>query len=143
MFCRKKTLTHTQVMKITPTYRQIETELSQKIRNFYLEKIDFKPQKVTCKLFDKYVVVVADNAVAPIESNLWRSGDSNLIEQARDRVNAILKSELSKLISEALEVEILELISKTAFETNRCIIIAVLSQPPQVRNYRTASSRNK
>lgn len=130
-------------MKHTPTSKQIETELSQKIRNFYLEKIDFKPHKVTCKLFSKYLVVVADNAVAPIEYNLWRAGNCSLIDRVRNRVDAILKPELSKLISEVLEVEIVELLSKTTFETNRCIVLAVLSEPPQVRHYRTTSLPNK
>ena len=120
-------------MKNTLTSRQVETELSQQIRNFYLEKINFKPQKVTCSLFYKYLVVVADNAVTPIESNLWRSGDCNLIEQVRKEVDAILKPELSKLISEFLEVKVVELLSKTALETNRCIVLAILSQPLQVK----------
>ena len=120
-------------MKNIPTYRQIETELSQQIRNFYLEKIDLKPQKITCKLFSKYLVVVVDNAVTPIESNLWRAGDYNLMEQVRNEVDAILKSELSKLISEFLEVEVVELLSKTALETNRSIVLAILSESPQVK----------
>lgn len=130
-------------MKKTPTSRQIETELSQQIKNFYLEKIDFKPQKVTCKLFSKYLAIVADNAVAPIESNLWKAGDCSLVNRVRNRVDAILKPELSKLISEVLEVKVVELLSKTTFETNRCIVLAVLSEPPQVRYYRTASLPNK
>ena len=126
-------------MKNILTSRQVETELSQQIRNFYLEKIDLKPQKVTCKLFSQYLVVVVDNAVTAIESNLWRADDCNLIEQARNEVDTILKPELSKLISEFLEVEVVELLSKTALETNRSIVLAILSQPPQVRNYRTTS----
>lgn len=126
----------TQTMKNkVPTYRQLETELSQQIRNFYLKQINFKPQQVTCKLFSKYLAIVADNAVTPVESNLWISGNQVLIKQVRNEVNAILRPQLSKLISEVLNVEVVGFLSKSAFETNRCIILVVLSQPAQVRNY--------
>lgn len=123
-------------MKNTPTSRQLETELCQKIKNFYSEQINLKPQKVTCKLFSKYLVVVADNAVTPIESNLWKLGNRQIIERVRNEINAILKPKLSELISEALEVEVVDLLNKTVFETDRCIVVAILSQPPQVRYYR-------
>lgn len=125
-----------------PTSRQVETELSQQIRSFYLEQMNFKPQKITCKLFSKYLVIVADNAVTPVESNLWQSGERELVRQVRKEINASFKPQLSKLIVEILNVEVVGLLIETAFETDRFMVLAILSQSPQVRNYRVKLSND-
>ena len=115
-----------------PTSRQIENELSQRIRAFYQEQINFAPQKVTCKLFSKYLAIIAENAITPIESNLWKFGQTKLSERVRSEINTNLKPELSELIADTLNVEVIELLNGTAFPTNRCIILAILAQPPQI-----------
>ena len=126
-----------------PTSRQLETELSQQIKNFYLEKIDFKPQKITCKLFSQYLVIIADNAITPVESNLWQSGDRELVRQIRKEINVSFKPQLSKLIADILNVEVVGLLIETAFETDRFIVLVILSESPQVRNYRVKLSNDE
>ena len=115
-----------------PTSRQIENKLSQRIKAFYQEQINFTPQKVSCKLFSKYLAIIAENAITPIESNLWKFGQKKLSERVRSQINTNLKPELSKLIAETLNVEVIELLNGTAFSTNRCITLAILAQPPQI-----------
>lgn len=114
------------------TSRQIENELSQQIRAFYQGQINFVPKKVTCKLFSKYLAIVIDDAITPMEYNLWGLGKKKLIEQVRREIDTTLKPKLSQLIAETLKVEVIELLNGAAFSTNRCIILAVFSQPPQV-----------
>jgi uncharacterized protein YbcI len=126
-----------------PTSRQLETELSQQIRNVYLEKIDFKPQKITCKLFSKYLAIVGDNAITPVEANLWQSGDRELVRQIRKEIDDSFKPQLSKLIADILNVEVVGLLIETAFETDRSIVLAILSESPQVRNYRVKLSNDE
>lgn len=125
-----------------PTSRQLETELSQQIRNFYLEQINFKPQQITCKLFSKYLAIIADNVVTPVESHLWQSGDRELVRQIRKEINAFFKPQLSELIADILKVEVAELLIETAFETDRFVVLAILSESPQVRNYRVKLSND-
>lgn len=119
-----------------PTSRQLETELSQQIKNFYLEKINFKPQQITCKLFSNYLAIVAERVITPVEFNLWHSGDRELVRQVRKEIDASFKTQLSRLIAEVLNVEVVGLLIKTALECDRFIVLAILSQPTQVRNYR-------
>ena len=121
----------TMINKV-PTSKQVENELSQRIRAFYQEEINFAPKKVTCKLFSNYLAIVIDNAITPIEYNLWELGNKKLIEQVRREIDTTLKPKLSKLIAETLKVEVIELLNGAAFSTSRCIILAVFSKPPQV-----------
>ena len=116
-----------------PTSRQLERELSQQIKNFYQEQISLKPQKITCKLFSRYIAIVADNALTPVESNLWQLGNQILIQKVRNEINQTLKPKLSKLISDILNVEVEALLEGADFGTNRFALLVVLSQPPLLR----------
>ena len=116
-----------------PTSRQLERELSQQIRNFYQEQISLKPQRITCKLFSRYIAIVADNALTPVESSLWQLGNQSLIQRVRNEINDTLKPKLSKLISEILKVEVEALLEGADFGTNRFGLLVILSQPQLLR----------
>ena len=117
-----------------PTYKQLEKNLSRKIKVLYSEQIDYPPKKVTCKLFSRYLAIVADDPLTPIEKNLWEFGEKSLSAEIRCEINSIIKPKLVELIESIISVKIEEILSNVTFKTNKSGILVILSEPPQVSN---------
>lgn len=117
-----------------PTYKQLERNLSQSIRALYSEEINYSPQKITCKLFSRYLAIIADEALTPVEKSLWELGEKNLSEKIRLEIDCIIKPKLIQTIEKTTTVKIEEILSKATFTTNKSGILVILSEPPPVRN---------
>lgn len=117
-----------------PTYKQLERNLAQNIKKLYREEIDHPPQKITCQLFSRYLAIVGDEALTPLEKNLWQYGKKSLSEEIRLEINRIIKPKLIQLIENTIAVKTEEILSNVTFSSNKSGILVILSEPPQVRN---------
>lgn len=128
---------------LLPTCNQLERDLSQSIKALYREQIIYSPQKITCKLFSRYIAIVGDEALTPLEKNLWRVGQENLSEKIRFEINELIKPKLVELLENMLKVKIEEILNEVTFSANKSGILVVLSQPPLVRNVKSLPKYKK
>ena len=122
-----------------PTSKQLERDLSQKIRAFYLKEINHPPQKITCKLFSQYLAIIADEALTPLEQHLWESGDKDLIIKVRSEINSLVKPKLSEIIEQILNLKVEDILSEVTFAGNKLGILVILSGIPTMRESRYVS----
>lgn len=117
-----------------PTYKQIEKDLSLKIKALYDLEINLAPRKVNCKLFSRYLAIVMDEALSPLEKSLLDRGNKELVTRLRKETFLIFRPKLSELIEEIVGVKIIEILSDTAFGSNKTGTLVVLSELPKVRS---------
>lgn len=117
-----------------PTCKQLERDLSQKIRAFYNTEINFPPQKITCKLFSKYLAIVLDEALTPVEKSLIARGKTELVKQIRREISLILRPKLVRPIEETLGVEAIAILTDITYTSNKIGILVILSESPKVRS---------
>ena len=125
-----------------PTFKQLEKDLSQKIKELYNLEINFAPQKVTCKLFSRYLAIVMDEALTPLEKSLIAYGKKGLIAQLRRETSSIFRPRLVKSIEETLGVSIVEILTNTTFIGNKTGTLVVLSESPKVRSFNAPIDRS-
>ena len=117
-----------------PTYKQLEKDLSLKIKALYNLEINFAPRKVACKLFSKYLAIVMDGALSPLEKSLLDRGKHETIARLREETFLVFRPKLSELIEEIVGVKIIEILSDTTFTSNKTGTLVVLSELPKVRS---------
>ena len=117
-----------------PTCKQLERNLSQKIREFYSTEINFPPQQVTCKLFSKYLAIVLNEALTPVEQSLLAQEKKELVEQIRREMSLIFRPKLIQLIEETVEVKAIEILTDISYVSNKASILVILSELPKVRS---------
>lgn len=124
----------TNIPSLPPTCNQLEKNLSQSIKALYSEQIAHPPQKITCKLFSRYLAIVNEEALTPVEKSLWGFGKEDLSKQIRLEIDKLVKPKLVELIESMTTVKIEEMLSSVTFSNNKSGILVVLSAPPRVRN---------
>lgn len=128
---------------LLPTCNQLERDLSQSIKALYREQITYPPQKITCKLFSRYLAIVGDEALTPLEKNLWGLGKEDLSEKIRFEINELMKPKLVELLENMLSVKIEEILNEVTFSINKSGILVILSEPPAVRNAKSLPKYKK
>ena len=117
-----------------PTCKQLERDLSQQIRAFYNTELGFPPQKVSCKFFAKYLAIVLDEALTPVEKSLIAGGKTEQVKQIRREMSLILRPKLARAIEETVGVEAIAILTDIAYTSNKTGTLVVLSESPKVRS---------
>ncbi|HAX78814.1 MAG TPA: hypothetical protein DCY88_24040 [Cyanobacteria bacterium UBA11372] len=118
----------------SPTRGQLERTLSQRIQALYRNQLGHQLGQITCQIFDQKIAIVLEDALTQPEQVLVNSGREELAEQVRSDLEAAIEPQLKQLIEEVVGVPVLELLSDAKLETGRSGIIAILTDPPQVRD---------
>lgn len=126
-----------------PTCKQLERDLSQNIRAFYVKEINHPPQKITCKIFSRYIAIVSEEALTPLEISIWELGEKDFILEIRREIDKVIKPKLSKLIEEMLNIQVEDILSDVSFTKNRIASIVLLSNIPQTRKSKSISKFHK
>ncbi len=116
------------------TVGQVEREVSQKMQSLYKKHLGHQPSKVTCQLFGTKLAIVLEDSVTQPEKLLAEEGQLKLAQQVRDDLNAAMRPQIKQLVSQILNVDIVDIMSNATLETGRTGIIIVLSSTPAVRN---------
>ena len=117
-----------------PTRGQLERTLSQRIQALYRNQLEHQPSKVTCQIFDEKIAIVLEDSITQPEQLLVNSGEQELAEKVRSELNEALEPQLKALIEEIVGVAVLDLLTNSRLETGRIGTIAILAEPPQIRN---------
>lgn len=117
-----------------PTRGQLERTISQRIQTFYRKQLGHQPSKVTCQLFKEKLAIIIEDSVTPAEQLLAQEGEEDFAEKIRASLDEIIKPQIEELIQKIVGIEVTDLLSDATLETGRTAIIAILAEPPQVRN---------
>ncbi len=120
-------------MTTTPTRGQVERTLAQRIQALYREHLGHQPSKVTCQLSEQNLVVLLENSITQPEQLLAQTGREELAQQVHSDLDDAIQPKIKALIEEILHVSVVDLLSDATLETGRTGIIALLTDPPNVR----------
>ncbi len=115
------------------THRQLEQSLSQKVIVLYLAQLGHQPHTVSCQLVDKILTIIIEDSITQPEQLLAKSGRQELAKQVRSNINQTLGPHLKSLIEEVVKVPVVDLLSDSAFDTERTSIVAVLASLAQIK----------
>jgi len=118
---------------LPPTRKQLERDIAHKFNAYNSKIVGSHPEKVTCTIFDRYLTVVGEGAMTPIEKIIYQNGETEIILAMRESVNRSLKMHLDKIIQELIQVEPLDSFCKLSLNTGRLIAFAILSESPRFR----------
>ena len=116
-----------------PTLKQLERSIYQQFSSLYREKTGAALQKASCSIFKTYLIIVAEQALSPLEATLKSSGELELLKEMRFSVERIIESELKNLIKEIAGVDTIDLICGLNLNSGRIIATAILFEFPKVR----------
>jgi uncharacterized protein YbcI len=124
-----------------PTRGQVERTIAQRIQALYREHLGHQPNKVTCQLSEKNVVILLEDSITQPEQLLAQVGRQELAEQVHTDLDEAIKPKIKALLEEVLQVSVLDLLSDATLETGHAGIIALLVEAPNIRN--NAPNSNK
>ncbi|MBC1239632.1 DUF2294 domain-containing protein [Nostoc sp. 2RC] len=111
---------------IQPTIGQLETEISDKVKNLYHQRLGQLPSQIICHFFDTEIIISLENSITPVEETLLQGGYENLAEQVRSYLDKLIKPQLKKTIEEIIGKPVLNLMTNTNLVTRRTGIIVIL-----------------
>ncbi len=79
------------------------------------------------------MAIAIENPITPVERLLDKSKDSEFVRDLRDRIDAIVKTELLLGMERTLQVKIVDLTINTTLDNNFTGIVALLYEVPKVR----------
>lgn len=123
----------TGMQNLDPTRGQLERTLSQRIEALYRNQLGHRPAKVTCRIFDEQIAIILEEAITQPEQFLANSGQEELAEQVRLDLDKALQPQIAQLIEEVVGVSVKDLLSDAKVDTGRTGTIAILAEPPQLR----------
>lgn len=126
-----------------PTRKQLEREIAHQFQAFNRQKIGTVPKKVSCTIFDNYLVIMVEGAMTPLETALDRNGQADIIERIRLNINQVFKQQLGKIVREVIGVEVEQCICELDRQTEKSIALIVLEQAPAIRVKKRFSTPNK
>jgi uncharacterized protein YbcI len=109
-----------------PTSAQLE-QLSQQIQLLYSTNLGHQPQRVECKLLEYTLVISVEDAITQPEQILVENNHYELAKQVRTRIHEAIEPQLQTLISEILDVSVVDLLIDSTLHTSRTSIVAILA----------------
>ena len=127
-----------------PTRKQLEREIAHRFQAFHRQKIGSSPKKVSCTIFDNYLVVTVEEAISPVELALNEGGQTDVANQIRSNLDRILKQEIDKIVRETVGIAVNQCVGELNLQTEAFITLVVLEQSPVLRVKRKSfSTSNK
>ena len=125
-----------------PTHKQLERTIAQKFCAWHRQRLGCIPQKATCTLFNRFLIIMAENASTPLERIMHQKGETNMIDAIRPSINRVLKQELGQIIEEITLVKVSDLICELNFDSHRLIASVILEREPLVRSKKSVEWDN-
>jgi uncharacterized protein YbcI len=110
-------------------YKRLERSLEEQICTFYAAQLERQPRQVSCQISTNKLAIFLEDALTYPEQLLLTAGQVKLVQQIREGLNAILQPHLQTLIEQAMEVDVVELLMATQFDTGMLTINAILAKP--------------
>ena len=110
----------------------IEQIISQNIYSLFWTQLKHKPSEVRCKFYDNQLTIVIKNGLTKPEQLLMLNGYIEVAKKVRNSIEQILQPQLKKIIEEAIDTKISELLFATHPETDYVSLIALMTASPKI-----------
>ncbi len=116
----------------------IEQVISQNIHSLFWAQLKHEPSEINCKFYDNQLTVVIKNGLTKPEQLLMLNGYIEVAKEVRNSIEQILQPQLKKIIEEAIDTNISELLFATHPEADYISLIALMTANHKI----TASKTN-
>ncbi len=116
---------------LQPTLTHLE-QLSGQIQLLYSTNLGHQPHKVQCKLLEHTLIISVEDSLTQPEQILVENNHYELAKQVRTKIHEAIYPQLQTLISQALDVPVVDLFIDSTLDTSRTNIIAILADDPPV-----------
>ncbi|MDJ0694196.1 Na-translocating system protein MpsC family protein [Mastigocoleus sp. MO_188.B34] len=103
-----------------------EQIISQNIYSLFWTQLKHEPSEVHCKSYDNQLIIVIRNGLTKAEQLLILNGYIEIAKKVRDSIEEILQPQLKKIIEEAVDTKISELLFATHPEADYVSLIALM-----------------
>lgn len=129
--------------KVLPTRGQLERQMSQTLQSLYRQQFEHLASKITCHLFDDKVAIVAEDTVTKVEKILYDHSKLDLAIDIRYAIGEAFASKVKQVITEILQVEVIDIIFDSTFNSGYLGIIVFLDDSPQMRIAKNKAYKQK
>lgn len=116
---------------LAPTLEQLEQNLSQQVIVLFQTHLGHHLDRVSCKLVDGSLTIVAEDSITRLEEFLTQSDRHELAKQVRVALLKALEPQIISLIEEVLKVPVVDVMYDSVFDTGRTSIVAILAATPE------------
>ncbi len=117
--------------EIFPSQEQLEQQLLACIQEVHFKILGHQPQQISCKLLDKNLTVIIEDAITQPEQLLMSSGKEELAQQVRTNIHLAFEPYLKSTIEKVTSIPLTDLIAKSSLATGRTSIVAILAHAPE------------
>lgn len=107
--------------------QNIEHMLAERIQSLFIEQLGHQPEDIYCRFLDNKLTIVIENAITKPEKLLIAAGYEDIVRKARASIEQILQPEFKKIIEEASNSKVSNILFATHLDTNYVSIIALFS----------------
>ena len=111
--------------------KEIESLLSQKIKDVYRDRLEHKLDNVSYKLFDRTLVVTLDGTITSPEKLLKANDRLDLAKQVRAAIDSIIHPQIKDIIEEVLDVKVVDFLSDTTIDRDMTEANAIFEFKPK------------
>lgn len=117
---------------LAPTLEQLEQNLSKQVIVLFQTYLGHQLNRVSCKLVDKTLTIVAEDSITRLEKFLTQSDRHELAKQVRVALLKALEPQIMSLIEEVVKVPVIDVMYDSVFESSRTSIVAILAATPDI-----------
>ncbi len=112
-------------------FKQIESLLSQKIKDIYQDRLEHTLDNITYKLFDRTLVITLEGTITSPEKLLKDNDRLDLAKQVREAIDRIIHPQIQSMIEEVLDVKVVDYLSDTTIDNDLTGAIAIFEFKPK------------
>ncbi|AFY55248.1 hypothetical protein Riv7116_2746 [Rivularia sp. PCC 7116] len=108
-------------------FSNLEMILAERIQCLFINQLGHQPKDIYCRLLDKKLTIVVENAITKPEKLLISAGYKEIVEKARNSIEKILQPQLKQIIEEVTTSKISNILFATHLDTNYVSVIALFA----------------
>ncbi|MEO1430987.1 MAG: Na-translocating system protein MpsC family protein [Cyanobacteria bacterium J06632_19] len=115
---------HSQI----PNFNDLEKNLAERIQSLFINQLGHKPKDIYCRLLDRKLTIVIENAITKPEKLLISAGYKEIVEKVRNSIEKILQPQFKQIIEEVTTDKISNILFATHLDTNYVSVIALFAE---------------
>lgn len=105
--------------------KEIESVLSQKIKDIYKEQLEQELNNISYQLFDRTLIITLEGIVTSPEKLLKENNSPHLAEQVREAIDRLIQPQIQNTIEEVLNVKVVDFLTDTTIDRDLTGAIAI------------------
>ena len=104
--------------------------LFKKIQDVYRHQLEHQIDNISCKLFDRILIVTLEGTITSPEKLLKNNDRLYLAKEVRAAIDSVIHPQIQAIIEEVLEVKVVDFLSDTTIDNDLTGAIAIFEFKP-------------